>query len=341
MPTFLERYQAGEHAAVWDELMSLGDAVRHEPYYKDAAAVANETMRRARHNVELLIQRLDAMGYRFLDTVASAEDRLSQLDVMNQIFKQVEDKVALEPGRYNVHSLQIVEAARAMKAKTAPLLEKLAAKAGEAAASKRKPALEDAHVFDPPDRKTPQLIKRLEQRAGGPLPLSLQAWYEQVGGVSLMGSHPVLNPADFSNRNVLNQFESLMGSQPIMGSRPIMTPPPGEETLPDPLVIGPLEELLGMDELLGGEDAEQRDPGHKLQLMISPDDLHKANISGDAYYITLPDARADFQFDDWHRTTFVNYLRITFQWGGFPGWERSPNPPHKEISQLSLDLLPL
>src|SRR5437899_1662259 len=133
MPTFLERYQAGERAAVWDDLVSLGDAVRHEPYYKDATAVANETMRRARHNVELLIPRLDAMGYRFLDTVASAEDRLSQLDVMNQIFKQVEAKVSLDPGRYNVHSFQIVEAARAMKAKTAPLVEKLAAKAAKAA----------------------------------------------------------------------------------------------------------------------------------------------------------------------------------------------------------------
>ena len=32
--------------------------------------------------------------------------------------------------------------------------------------------------------------------ADGPLPLRLRAWYEQVGRVSLMGSHPVLNPKD-------------------------------------------------------------------------------------------------------------------------------------------------
>lgn len=58
-------------------------------------------------------------------------------------------------------------------------------------------------------------------------------------------------------------------------------------------------------------------------------------------HITLPDARADFPFDDGRKTTFVNYLRVTFQWGGFPGWERSKNPPRKEIAELSQGLLPL
>jgi hypothetical protein len=50
---------------VWAELLALGTAVREKPLYADALAVARETMRRARHNIEVLIPRLVAVGYQF------------------------------------------------------------------------------------------------------------------------------------------------------------------------------------------------------------------------------------------------------------------------------------
>src|SRR5260221_1109042 len=62
---YLERYVAGEYAPVWDELVARGAGVREEPIFSDALAVARETMRRARRNIELLIPRLDAIGYQF------------------------------------------------------------------------------------------------------------------------------------------------------------------------------------------------------------------------------------------------------------------------------------
>ncbi len=65
MPTYFERYLAGEYEQVWDELMARGAAVREEPVYADALAVAREAMRRARYNVELLISRLKALGFIF------------------------------------------------------------------------------------------------------------------------------------------------------------------------------------------------------------------------------------------------------------------------------------
>jgi len=59
LPTFLERYRDGDwRRGVGTNLVALGEGVRHELYYADAVAVAAETMYRARHNVELLIQRL-------------------------------------------------------------------------------------------------------------------------------------------------------------------------------------------------------------------------------------------------------------------------------------------
>jgi hypothetical protein len=65
MPTYFERYQQGEHRQVWAELIALGEQVRREPLYSDAGAVAQETMRRVRTNVETLVARLHRIEYRF------------------------------------------------------------------------------------------------------------------------------------------------------------------------------------------------------------------------------------------------------------------------------------
>jgi hypothetical protein len=328
MGTFFDRYRSGEYVAVWDELTALGERVRDEAFLADAEAVAAETMRRARHNVELLITRLDARGYRFQDRVSTAEDRLSQLNVMERLAAQVEAWAHSQPGRPEIHSGQMFESVRAMKEKMAPRLERMAAEAARAAYVPRRPPLEDPNVFTPPDEENPDLIARLEETTGGPLPLSLRAWYEQVGGVSLMGSDPVLNPVDFSNRDVLRQFSALTAT----GAR--APRPPQRDFAPDPLVIFPLHALL--DQFADADDEEA-----VQQLAIAPDDLHKANISGDAYYLRLPDSRADFEFDDWHHTTFVGYLRTVFRWGGFPGWERYPDAPLDVIAELTEGLLPL
>jgi hypothetical protein len=255
---YYQRYTAGEHVAVWQELMLLGENVRNEPFYSDALTVAAETMRRARRNVEVLVRRLRAMGYRFQGSFWPSMEILSGLRTMEV------------PGE----------------------LRKAASACGA------------VHCRDGRQR-TANWLKSLEELAGGPLPLSLQAWYEQVGAVSLLGSHPAINPRD------------------------------SPELLVDPLVIFPLGELC--EEM---ETAEQE--AGELLLPLSPDDYHKANMSGGPpYSLKIPDAGADARFSDWHQTSFVNYLRIAFQWGGFPGWERSANPPIKEIGELTHGLLPL
>jgi hypothetical protein len=65
MPTYLERYVAGEYEQVWANLLTLGPHVREESVYADALAVAQETMRRVRRTFETLIPRLEAAGYQF------------------------------------------------------------------------------------------------------------------------------------------------------------------------------------------------------------------------------------------------------------------------------------
>lgn len=59
----LARYQAGAHEEAWRELQGAGE-LDDEPALRDVAlAVARETMRRVRHNVELIAERLRKLGY--------------------------------------------------------------------------------------------------------------------------------------------------------------------------------------------------------------------------------------------------------------------------------------
>jgi len=75
---------------------------------------------------------------------------------------------------------------------------------------------------------------------------------------------------------------------------------------------------------------------------IAVDEFFKANISRDRrYFINFRDSRADTIFADWQNDYFVAHLRRVFKWGGFPGWERRPNPPSKFIVDLTDGLVAL
>jgi hypothetical protein len=171
----------------------------------------------------------------------------------------------------------------------------------------RPPALKDPEIFSPPKSNATKDLDRFEKKLGGPLPISLRCWYEQVGAVNLMGYHEALNPK-------------------------------GGRESPDPLVIDPLIEAA---EAWFGKDLEFN--SDEIELPLAPDDVSKAFESGgDPYAMKLPDAAADGLFlNERHETTFAEYLRIAFQWGGFPGWERATSRPQKELDYLRENLLPI
>jgi hypothetical protein len=284
MPTFLEHYLNGQHTEVWTDLIALGDEVRKDPVLTDAQAVANETMRRARQNLETLIPRLAAAGYRFGIPMIEG-----QLEWLNQkLAKPAENR-----GEQLRRDLKLQE-----KAKWEAELKRMGTK----------PPLKNPLVFYPPDSEetTAEALKNIEGRANGMTPLSIRAWYQHVGYVSLEGVHEALNPR----------------GNPVA----------------DPLVLKPVEKLsAAICYALLGKPAK---------LGVSPNDARKANPprmpSVGQYSITLPNASADCQFEDeWRNTTFVNYLRKAFEWAGFPGWERDPNPPRDLISKLTEGLLAL
>lgn len=64
--SLLERYVGGAHEAVWNEIVASGaDDIRAQPMFSDANAVAAETMRRVRLNLETLKSRLVVLEYKF------------------------------------------------------------------------------------------------------------------------------------------------------------------------------------------------------------------------------------------------------------------------------------
>jgi hypothetical protein len=79
----------------------------------------------------------------------------------------------------------------------------------------------------------------------------------------------------------------------------------------------------------------------RYMLHISPDDYHKEEVmGGPPYQILIPNPGVDALLEnEKHQTSFVNYLRLSFKSGGFPGitWEEE----EWLASKLRTELLPI
>jgi hypothetical protein len=64
-PRWLGRYQDGRREEVWQELRQLGSGIRESGWAEQARLVCDEMAHRARHNIELIVDRLSNDGYRF------------------------------------------------------------------------------------------------------------------------------------------------------------------------------------------------------------------------------------------------------------------------------------
>jgi hypothetical protein len=161
------------------------------------------------------------------------------------------------------------------------------------------PSAARPHVPPAPDAS--RQVTAFEKQYGA-LPLSLRAFYEVVGQVDLIGRNPSLDPPN----------------------NPLPT---------DPLVV------YGLDEGALEYDEAGEEEGAPIAITIAPDDLHKANVSGgDPYTMEFPNERADGALvGERHRLLFVDYLRLSFACGGFPGYEGRDAP--SALQALGADLL--
>ena len=329
--SLLRRYLAGEHEAVWAEMMALGPRVREAPCADDAWAVARETMRRARHNVELIIRRLDQIGYQFWNGQQGKPGpqplRMmmgGQMIEYPSIEAMVERALKRDLSQIPAGMGRPAEAVRDRLAKLSQVALPLLKQQRERQAEERRQKaeitdhLKDAVVFSPPATEDVAAIRKLEKK-GMILPLSLLAWIEEVGAVNLAGAHPALCFWEDEN------FPGIYA---------------------DPLMVG-LDHFMFESEgwLEAAEAGEQPDD---MEPVLGWDAQAKARLAVEdeqldyGYTMALPDAGADAALDgEPHKTSFVGYLRLAFRWGGFPGWERYDKRPENELKFLTEGLLPI
>jgi hypothetical protein len=301
MANYLERYRQGECVQVWKELVAAGDAVRAEPLYGEARAVAQETMRRAKQNVDLLVKRLQAIGYEF----------------------QFPEGV-IQPASPNL--------------------------------------LADLDAFE---------------REVGPVPLSLRAWIEIVGLVNLVGSYPRLSYYHDSSANPIFTMRGEDGEVETFDLDSMFQQGMASDHLPPELsnAFGKLQGMFKALQSMQGKERPERkaiaeqdrvesDPlvfepvGVAVEVyeewqdygdepffaVLAPDIFHKANVSGgDGLGMVLPNAAADAPLlnTEWGALTFVEYLRLSFEWAGFPGLQEYDRRDEALLSALKERLLPL
>jgi hypothetical protein len=203
--------------------------------------------------------------------------------------------------------------------------------------------------WQPPDDELLADLRAIEAEHGT-LPLSLETWYEVVGTVNFMGSHPHLSAyaAAVDLRQVDMYFQGKLLRASIYPDFHIITshddldvqrrvrPPDG-----DPLVVDPCHESMVWP--LDEQGLEDLDPELRYGIVLAPDSIHKSNESGgDPTQIYFPSPAMDAPLrGDWEGTLFVPYLRVCFAWGGFPGLRAQPEPPREELAFLTADLLPI
>jgi hypothetical protein len=307
--SYLNRYLSGDYERVWAELIALGPAIREEPLAGDARAVAQEAMRRARHNVALIVPRLRELGYRF---VCELPPRFAEGMSFNLI----------GPGQSAPLNVDIPPAIveGLMKRMQDSVTQHLSAM-GLITQQAEPPGNNSTAPADPvwrlPDDELRERVTELE--AGfGPLPLSLSMWFDVVGELDLMGVHPKLSC-------YVERF-------------------PDDQQGPSgcPLFVGCFTAADDIEMFI--EDGEE--PPYALE--IAPDECHKSNYSGGgAMAVHIPDPAIDAKLvseDGWDDMYFLDYLRLCFRYGGFPGLhydEEAKARAAAELAFLTDGLLPL
>lgn len=284
MDTWLERYQQGEREQVWQELIALGEDVHHPDLLDSAYAVARETMKRTRHNIEMLVARLSGLGFQFG-------------------YDWVFERMARGNGDSDW---------------TRWLIEN---------------ELTPPPPFAPPPQGTDERLEALEQEVG-PLPLSLRAWYEEVGCANLVGLFPVDDLGRY--QRFLSTAQSVALGQEFKDQLQQKRQEwPCHHDI-DPLWVYPLS--IAREGILQPAYSERR-----YVLSLAPDEYFKYLYpGGGTYSIALPCGAADAVLDgEWHHTYFVDYLRQCFQWAGFPGLACRPSVPQSELEYLTENLLPI
>lgn len=173
--------------------------------------------------------------------------------------------------------------------------------------------------FMPPIPDIEEKLQYFEEIAG-PLPLSLRAFYHEVGEVNFFGRHPLWEKLFEQEASHIRVPSNL-----------------------DPLAVEGFHEENVIEDFLAWKDVMQKQglASQRYGLVIAVDYELKYNVSGSgAYEIEIPNQDIDAPLvGEWHNTTFVNYLRICLHYGGLPGLQYISHLLPNELAYLRKDLL--
>jgi hypothetical protein len=151
---------------------------------------------------------------------------------------------------------------------------------------REEPVYSFEHPLLEPLDNTEELLQQLDARVEtfGHVPLSLKMFYRIVGSCNFTWDYETIPEIPWE------------GADPI--------------------------EVTALDDLMTQVTEDAYDDESWEGLWIAADNLHKDNISGGQPYTLelTPEPSVDSQLlYEWHDTTFINYLRIAFEYAGFPG----------------------
>jgi hypothetical protein len=175
--------------------------------------------------------------------------------------------------------------------------------------------VKDSPLWEEAMGRVPEIMPECEN-AGLLIPAALQAFFlEDLCAVSLLGTHPVLCPN-------------------------------GQAALADPVEFSPNPDFGAKLSEWEDRDPDDFDPDEFIvELCASPsakEQLMDGSLGERYYGIQLPDGSADAVLvGEPEGRTLVEYLRWSFQWAGFPGWEKQKKRPERELTILREGLLPV
>jgi hypothetical protein len=286
------------------ELAALGDAIWLDPVAPDALAVCYETMHRAKTNIEILVGVLAAQGYEFCPTVYSPYWRRTQ-----KMQEWVESND--ETSQILIASLRepLMKLPEPIRSQMNAERERRLPSAIETVCIFRDHRLGIIRPILPPETPETLWLRKITSLAGD-LPLSLRAWHSTIGGVNLVGHHPELAPPEVEC---------------------------------DPLFVAPLKCAVDACGAWQQDHSGEKERPH-FRMPISPPRTVKAGTSAEGahYFVTLPSITLDATIENEpHGLKFVDYLRLAFEWGGFPGYADLPGRVPALIYQLKEMMLPV
>jgi len=373
---WLERYIAGECEAVWAEMTAVGVAVREPPYAEPAWATARETMRRAKANLELIVERLDRLGYQFWDGVQGPRrgplraldfgavrlEAASTQDLLAAMFVHAR---GLQPGALTSVMVEQLHNVYRMTVWPWQDTSKLRHGIRHPADAAVTPLYERARKT-PPDQVAATMLETLDALSRAAVFELHAAWAEREREKPPPAPPVVDHRKDKNVRSAPRKKDATtigrlekrglalplalkawileVGSVNLAGSHPDLcfwegAGFPGVHA--DPLMIA-----VNVEEIAAWRAGEPEEDS--LDVVVGWDARSKARLTVEdveldfGYTVTLPSATADPPLAGLASpASFLGYLREAFRWGGFPGWATQDKRPDGLLAELAAGLAPL